>query len=141
MFTTPCSKKPQSKMVVASKRLHSLLVWLHMISPMLPWFDLPWSENGCCSFRQYFQEHRTSLFGDSFRERECVFFALSRDGNGNGDGDTVSDTLSKNKSVLFPSLLMYVRSLFISVFPHRQADLFSIAGATNITGTDFKQSS
>jgi len=43
------------------------------------------------------------------------FFALSRDGNGNGDGDTASDTLSK----------------------YKQADLFSIAGATNIAGTDF----
>lgn len=30
---------------------------------------------------------------------ENVFFALSRDGNGNGDGDTASDTLSKYKSV------------------------------------------
>jgi hypothetical protein len=46
---------------------------------------------------------------------ENVFFALSRDGNGNGDGNTTSDTTSK----------------------YKQADLFSIAGATNIAGSDF----
>ncbi|KAJ3974336.1 esterase-like activity of phytase-domain-containing protein [Lentinula raphanica] len=44
-----------------------------------------------------------------------VFFALSRDGNGNGAGTSSSDTTSK----------------------YKQADLFSIANATNIAGTKF----
>ncbi|KAJ3797726.1 esterase-like activity of phytase-domain-containing protein [Lentinula aff. detonsa] len=46
---------------------------------------------------------------------ENVFFALSRDGNGNGAGTSSSDTTSK----------------------YKQADLFSIANATNIAGTKF----
>jgi len=44
-----------------------------------------------------------------------IFFALSRDGNGNGDGNTTDDTTSK----------------------YKQADLFSISQATNIAGSDF----
>jgi len=46
---------------------------------------------------------------------ENIFFALSRDGNGNGDGNTTDDTTSK----------------------YKQADLFSIAGATNIADSEF----
>ncbi|KAJ3848209.1 esterase-like activity of phytase-domain-containing protein [Lentinula lateritia] len=46
---------------------------------------------------------------------ENVFFALSRDGNGNGAGTSSSDTTSK----------------------YKQADLFSIANATNIAGSKF----
>ncbi|KAF9070035.1 hypothetical protein BDP27DRAFT_1362955 [Rhodocollybia butyracea] len=46
---------------------------------------------------------------------ENIFFALSHDGNGNGDGTSTSDTTSK----------------------YKQADLFSIADATNIVGSEF----
>ncbi|KAF5375785.1 hypothetical protein D9757_008987 [Collybiopsis confluens] len=46
---------------------------------------------------------------------ENVFLSLSRDGNGNGAGNTTDDTTSK----------------------YKQADLFSIAGATNIAGTKY----